>query len=239
MNIKIGVCFHKEYEINDYIKNKEIYIPIFGGRELYNGNSEFLLNMQGDNTGDNISYLNEKINEITAIYWMGTHLKELEDPDYIGFFHYRRFLKYNINDLNENIILGNRFDLGRLNVINHICIYDTSYEFFSFYINLYLLFNQNDKDLMIKFLNESYFYKCNMFIMHKKLFQKYFKFVKFNVELCKLILNFYQTDIFLIHPRSLGYIFERMTAFFIYKMKNEGYVINECDLLEECNNFKI
>ena len=37
--IKIGVCFHKEYPIDKYIENKNIYIPIHVGRQLYKGDS--------------------------------------------------------------------------------------------------------------------------------------------------------------------------------------------------------
>lgn len=85
MNIKIGVCFHKEAEIHPYIQNKEIFLPIFAGKQLYHGNSNFLCNIQGDNTDDNISELNKNSNEITALYWIGTHLNELKNPDYIGF----------------------------------------------------------------------------------------------------------------------------------------------------------
>ena len=35
---------------------------------------------------------NDKLmSEYTAIWWLWKHIKELGDPDYVGFCHYRRF----------------------------------------------------------------------------------------------------------------------------------------------------
>jgi len=43
-----------------------------------------------DDTGDNISILNNLLNEMTSIYWFW---KNKELPAYVGFNHYRRFFK--------------------------------------------------------------------------------------------------------------------------------------------------
>ncbi|HKL94734.1 MAG TPA: DUF4422 domain-containing protein [Clostridia bacterium] len=47
-------------------------------------------NMIGDDTGDNISIKNPSYNELTAIYWAWKNYDKLDNPDYIGFMHYRR-----------------------------------------------------------------------------------------------------------------------------------------------------
>lgn len=97
--IKILVAYHKKAPL---LKN-EVLVPIHAGRDIAtipsrNGNVtdkdlEWLItNIIGDNTGDNISYLNRSFNEVTAIYWAWKNYDKLGNPDYIGLMHYRRHL---------------------------------------------------------------------------------------------------------------------------------------------------
>ena len=90
--IRILVCCHKR----DVAADKAPYMPIHVGKAL----SENNLDMQRDDTGDNISAKNQNYCELTAVYWAW---KNLKDVDYVGLCHYRRFLdltaipKYRIN----------------------------------------------------------------------------------------------------------------------------------------------
>lgn len=81
--VKIFISYHDEHPL---IKS-EILTPIQTGCssavKLFDG-------MLCDNTGDNISAANDRYCELSAQYWVGTHLSELGNPDYIGFMHYRR-----------------------------------------------------------------------------------------------------------------------------------------------------
>lgn len=81
--VKIFISYHEEHPL---IKS-EILTPIQTGCssavKLFDG-------MLCDNTGDNISAANDRYCELSAQYWVGTHLSELGNPDYIGFMHYRR-----------------------------------------------------------------------------------------------------------------------------------------------------
>ena len=61
------------------------------GKEL----SQLNLEMLTDNTGENISSKNRHYCELSAMYWAWKNLKNL---DYIGFFHYRRYLNFNSDD---------------------------------------------------------------------------------------------------------------------------------------------
>lgn len=56
-------------------------------------NSLFDLGHLRDDTGTNISRLNQFYAELTAMYWVW---KNTSDQDYIGFFHYRRFLNFGL-----------------------------------------------------------------------------------------------------------------------------------------------
>jgi hypothetical protein len=82
--VSIYVAYHKE----SHIISNEIFKPIHVGRTL---SDNPLSNMIGDDTGDNISYLNPIYCETTAIYWAW---KNDVDSDYIGLCHYRRFFSF-------------------------------------------------------------------------------------------------------------------------------------------------
>lgn len=80
---KIIVCCHKH---DRWISN-DVYLPVQGGKSI----SEIDLNIQGDDTGDNISHKNKSYCELTSIYWAWKNLKNI---DYIGLCHYRRYFSF-------------------------------------------------------------------------------------------------------------------------------------------------
>ena len=96
--VKILVGYHKPAVL---FKN-EVFVPIHLGRALATQASKdgamsekeyqwMLDNMIGDDTGDNISHLNRRFCESTAIYWAWKNYQALGNPDFIGLMHYRRF----------------------------------------------------------------------------------------------------------------------------------------------------
>ena len=76
---ELYVICHKPYELP---KLPNIYHPIHAGK---NGTEGF--GLPGDDTGENISFLNPYINELTAIYWMWKNTTS----EIIGTAHYHRF----------------------------------------------------------------------------------------------------------------------------------------------------
>lgn len=90
MKTKIFVAYHKEAEL---IEN-DVLTPIHVGRTLYTS-KWFESNMMGDNTGDNISDKNDRYCELTAQYFAWKNYDKIGNPDYIGFFHYRRIFNFN------------------------------------------------------------------------------------------------------------------------------------------------
>lgn len=82
--VKILVCCHKPGEwLSD-----DVYMPIQCGKAI----SKYDLDIQGDDTGDNISAKNPYYCELTALYWAWKNLKNV---DYIGLCHYRRYFNFN------------------------------------------------------------------------------------------------------------------------------------------------
>lgn len=84
MSYKLIISCHDEHPI--YFQNKNfVYIQTGSA----NTDKKFKGMIQ-DNTGNNISSKNLKYNELTGQYWAWKNFDQLENPDYIGFMHYRR-----------------------------------------------------------------------------------------------------------------------------------------------------
>ena len=75
------VVTHKEYFMP---KLPAGYEWIHAGKK----NSKIDLGIRGDDSGDNISELNSRLDELSVIYWAWKNTRS----DFIGFTHYRRFL---------------------------------------------------------------------------------------------------------------------------------------------------
>jgi lipopolysaccharide biosynthesis glycosyltransferase len=99
--IKILVGYHKPATL----LKSDIFTPIHLGRAVTLDESKdgaldaddlkwMQENMIGDDTGDHISNLNRTVNELTAFYWAWKNPDKLDNPDYIGFMHYRRHLSF-------------------------------------------------------------------------------------------------------------------------------------------------
>jgi lipopolysaccharide biosynthesis glycosyltransferase len=100
--VKILTGYHKPAVLPS---STEVFTPIHLGRAqaataskdgVTNNESLAWLeqNMIGDNTGENISQINRKFCEITAIYWAWKNYDKLDNPEYIGFQHYRRHFDF-------------------------------------------------------------------------------------------------------------------------------------------------
>lgn len=94
--ITIAVATHKPYQM----PQDSIYMPLHVGAANH---PEVLPDMQGDNTGDNISERNQYYSELTGLYWLWKNC----DSEYKGLVHYRRHL--GSRALNKRFA-RNRFD---------------------------------------------------------------------------------------------------------------------------------
>ena len=83
MNIKVLIATHKKY----LMPMDDVYLPVRVGNALANDDFGY----QPDNEGENISSKNPYYCELTAIYWAW---KNDKNSDFIGFFHYRRYLSF-------------------------------------------------------------------------------------------------------------------------------------------------
>lgn len=91
-DLRILTVTHKKFNLPE---NDPIYFPIYAGKDDEND-----MNIPGDATKDNISYLNPLINECTALYWFWKNT----DYKYVGLCHYRRYFGDSDGFLNQKKI---------------------------------------------------------------------------------------------------------------------------------------
>ena len=89
--VKIFVTYYKNKSDAPIIKSS-VFQPIMAGSAEISGNinNAFLR----DDTGDNISNLNERYGELTIHYWLLRNYLANAKERYIGVCHYRRFLEF-------------------------------------------------------------------------------------------------------------------------------------------------
>ena len=242
-SIKLLICYHKKAPLF----KDNILTPIHVGRanaekrlDHESENYKWLKeNMIGDDTGDNISELNDSYNEMTALYWAWKNYDRLGNPDYVGLMHYRRHfvlnegkkIVYNIQDFNPDTyfdIIG--YSEKKMQEFVEGCDFVTHIGHVQ---NVYRHFVENqrktDIDLANKIVLEKYpeyktimdeYYSgddsnfCNMNIFSKDLFFKYCEWI-FD------ILGEFEKRVDINEKRF--FISERLTGLFIAKlMKDEN-----------------
>lgn len=229
-DVKILVAYHKK----DYIYDNEKLIPIHCGRsvafekskdgKLSNEEFKWLLNNTlGDDTGDNISYLNRTLNEVTAIYWAWKNYDKIGNPDYIGLNHYRRYFEINYDKLDK--ILSKYDFIKQKHSFSKQSFYDIwlSFEnrdkgFIDNAIQICKEVNPSEGDKIENFLKGNIHRGfCNMFIMKKEDFFKYCEF------LFPIVLKLPQDISF---GRQAGYFAELLTSYYLYKMSKTKKTYN-------------
>lgn len=204
ISCKLLISYHKK----DYLLKDNILTPIHAGRSKVincplNENSKWLIeNTIGDDSGENISEKNESYNEMTTIYWAWKNYEKLDNPQWIGFMHYRRHFLFKNGSKscyeNEGIYDGYLDEIG----YSEECIQKLlrGAEFIvtrpQYRVSMYEHFKRNhrieDLEIVIGILKEKYpnytraadtylegkkAYFCNMFIFPKNLFMKYSQWI--------------------------------------------------------------
>lgn len=221
VNIRVIVATHKEY----VFPRDNCYVPIQVGKDLNNK-----LNIQGDNSGDNISSKNRTFCELTALYWAWKNHFFL-DCTYVGLVHYRRYFAGREIILKDKRIASERELLTLLKSCDCIVPKKRNYCIESVYEHYKNAHYIKDLDLVRDIIGKyypDYLYSFdsvmngkklslfNMFIMKRDLFYHYCEWVfdilfklESRIELCNY------TD---YQKRVFGFIAERL--FNVYLLKN-------------------
>ncbi|PMD68824.1 DUF4422 domain-containing protein [Companilactobacillus nuruki] len=225
-NIKILVASHKYVSMPE---DRNVYLPVLVGA---GSNYKKGIDFQRDDDGENISYKNPNYNELTAIYWAW---KNLKDTDVVGLVHYRRLFSIDKNDIPicrkdiEELLLDNDVILPK----KRKYYIETNR---SHYIHAH---NELPLDELRKIIKNEYSeylqyfdnvmnrrsaHMFNMFIMKKKYFESYSKFI-FNV-LSKLEHRIDISNYSIQESRVYGYLSELLMDVWLEKNKIKYKEIN-------------
>ncbi len=175
--IKVIVATHKKY----HMPESDIYLPLQVGAK-----GKEKLGYECDDSGDNISEKNPYFCELTGLYWAWKNL----DCEYIGLSHYRRHFSYkNSHDKDKFQSVLNTQQAEKLCLkYNVILPKKRRYYIESLYSHYkhthYSIHLDMTRDIISKMypdyiktyektLKQTYGYMFNMFIMDKKLADKY------------------------------------------------------------------
>ena len=221
MDIRIFVFQHMQCQLPSCFADRKVYTPIQCGRAINAPIPEML----GDDTGDNISELNRRYNEMTAIYWIAHHYEELGDPEYIGFDHYRRYLNWTEDMLSPRTVIARRwFSWRRLRGQYANCHGTGELDLFSQrFKQIFPLEEYGDYDT---YWETHFFYICNMFIMHRDNFRRYAKFILSCIDILRQLDGKDSSSISLLNYQSRipSFILERMTSYWLWHEKRKNAI---------------
>ena len=201
--------------------DRTIYTPIQCGRAVNTPIPETI----GDDTGDNISELNTRYNEMTAIYWIVRHYEELGNPEYVGFDHYRRHLNWREDQLSPRTVIARKWFSWRPLRGQYSNIHDIkNLDMFS------LLFKQtftgNEYGDYDAYWKTHFLYICNMFIMHRDNFNRYAKFIIACIDILRELEKDAQFNVASCSYQNRGpsFILERMTSYWLWHEKQSNTI---------------
>ena len=232
--IEIFVLTHKKFEP----PKEDIYIPLLSGAVSHDDDFGYLR----DDSGDNISDMNNYYAEMTGEYWAWKN----SEADIIGFCHYRRYFAKGISlkilkrdDIEEilneyDIIMPNKAHMGMTNVDD----VKRTREYLDYgpYIEEYCIVRKILEKHYIEYLpyyddllNSKECHWFNMFITRKEVADDYFEWVFDIMNKAKSEIDFdkYPEN----QRRILGFLSERLINIYVkknnLKVKERPILIND------------
>lgn len=219
LDVQIYVVMHRDYNV----MQDELYRPICVGGHYH---KEGYLSEQ---QGENISYLNGKINECTALYWIWKNTSS----EYVGLNHYRRYF-YNDGILSENNYLNKQtilhiFQQYDMILPEYRCFYNVSVEEqmrmtmdkdafekgYEIVRNAMAVHQPGYLDAFDAVMQGHKLFICNMFVMSRDIFNEYCEWLfSFLIEAAENIdVEMYDN----YSRRVIGFFAERMLTVWLMK----------------------
>ena len=217
---KIYIVSHKKI----IAPQNPFYEPIYVGKY----DPEYEVGLK-DSSGENISHLNEKVNELTAFYWVWKNTRS----ENVGFCHYRRFFGEKIQFSNPYFgIISKEQAESYLNnvdmiVANAICTYPRNIsdqlkgtlnaQIYNECYNLYVdRIKEVCADYLVDFesvMKGMMMYPCNMFYTRWSVFDAYCNWLFSVVTYVAETINVEMCDSY--SKRVVGFFAERMLTVWI------------------------
>lgn len=209
--MKLFVAIHKPMPI---LMSK--CIPIHVGCAVSQYKSE-MVDMIGDDTGENISCKNPPYCEMTAHYWIW---KNVKDTEYDGLCHYRRYFGIDVTEENVNQLMQ---DVDVI-LVEPSYYVDSVYSYFAKFIGaenmtiLSLVMKKHYPDYyetLEKACDGIKFHPFNMLICRKPLFDQYCEWMFSVLEECE---KYIKPAPYTNAKRALAYMAEMLTGvYFIHR----------------------
>ena len=217
--LKIVVVYHRKYPMFLGMKIRpDIYVPILAGKDSMSKDiNPFFNGMLVDNVGDNISWLNPYLNEFTAMYWIWKHPEAIDNPEFIGFHHYRRY--FNPKDIDEvfngKIVVNEEQEaMEEVNALSY---------FFGLQMEvnikriMYAFFNKDKEHIhkwFLEFITKTEQYNREMYVCPWFIFDMFMKYMTNMLPFLARYIGYgYNSEIFY---RNISYIVECLVGFFFY-----------------------
>ena len=191
--IKILVCYYQPWEI----LSDDLFFPIQAAK----ASSNYNLNIQGDDTDDNISTKNDTYSEFTVWYWAWKNIKKyFPNMEYVGLSHYRRYFcmdkkekrnkliyskkipsmpnykEFFINDLKKYDIILPKPEYYKYNLQMQYSYFHNSFDFACLRDIVLDLYPEYSDSFLEVFDNNKISLYC-MFVAKFELFNKYFNWL--------------------------------------------------------------
>ncbi len=182
-----------------------------------------------DDTGDNISSMNKDFSECTALYWIWKNDKE---SDYVGLFHYARYIDITGDELLQldkagiDIVLTVPMMAGKP-VKDFFCPEYVSVKDWELMEQAIVSHYPEYEETLDRYSTAFCYPGANLSIMRKEIFDEYAGFA-FTVAMD--IAGYYEKNGIVRNDRYAGYIMENLLAIFAMHNKDK-YRIATADLI--------
>ena len=223
--LRIVTAFHGAVIHSNAFQDPELYVPVYGGRAntLYLPDQSKM--MLADNTGDNISWMNPYVGELTCIYWASKNLDKLGKPDYIGLNHYRRL--FPIRKHLEGLMKQEKpfiMTTSRQTGIPVIALAELEYGIQNELVSLFdEIIPTEDKKLAMSFLQQKEYAEKNLFIMPTEELSDYINFIMTAIH---ALFRDFKFEYFqgMQYKRLTARLLEYVTAYYLYKLSMTKYM---------------
>lgn len=222
-NVRIFVLRHKDEPLPDIFSNRDVYTPLNCGTADFSRTEPHALS---DSVGENISRYNLRLNEATGIWWIGKHLQELGNPDFIGIDHYRRYLQWTPQLMRPGVVFVHSGLFWKR--IKEWFVLDDRHDITDFFIELFKrIFPEREYLDFDKYLNSHTFCLANLMLTDRATFMRYFQFIDRVInEVVRMIdSDSIRTCGLAPEPqRTYGFFLEQMTSYWLFHERNMHHV---------------